>query len=219
MIVFASGEGVTDIGNSNIAGPMRKLMDFKIKEKCNIEYEFEIISKRDLKNNKTLKLPSKKDKTLNLERGYFFKNTYCLSKIIKDKLKGKEIELLLVAFFRDSDTTKQKEWRKKYNSIIDGFKIGQCEQGVPMLPKTSSEVWLLSSILKSHKMENGKNLEEIGDRDYLKTELKKKINNEDINDYSFNFSNISSEILSYSQFECDLNSVLEARSTNSEATA
>jgi hypothetical protein len=209
MIVFASGEGTTDIGNSDISGPMKNLIDFKIKEKYNSEYKFEIIPRKDLKNNGTLKLPGKKDKTLNVERDNFFKNVYCLSEIIKNKMKDRESELLLVVFFRDADTTEQKKWQSKYNSIVDGFKAGQCERGIPMLPRTASEVWLLSSILASHKMKNGKILDEIGNRDYLKKELEKEISNEKINDYNFIFSNISNKISSYKQFEDDLNSVIK----------
>jgi hypothetical protein len=204
MIVFASGEGATDIGNSNVIGPMRKLIDFKIKEKCNIEYEFEIISRKDLRYYKPLRFPGKNK----LKRHHFFDNSYSLSKAIKAKLKGRETELLLVVLFRDSDTTELKEWKDKYSSIVEGFKAGQCELGIPMLPKTSSEVWLLSSILRSHKMENGKILEEIGDRNYLKTELERGMNNKNIYDYNFIFSNISDEILSYKQFKDDLNLAL-----------
>jgi hypothetical protein len=201
VIVFVSGEGSTDIGN-NAIGPMAKLVDFKIREKCNIEYEFEIIHKRELKKKGYLTLPGKKPK-----RKYFFDNTYCLSEIIKKKLEGRENELLLVIFFRDSDTTEQKEWKEKYDSIIKGFKEGQCERGIPMLPKTSSEVWLLSSILNSHKMK-GRHLEEIGDRDSLKEILEEKMENETIYDYSFDFSKIPDTISSYKCFKQDLESVL-----------
>jgi hypothetical protein len=206
MIVFASGEGVTDIGNGDSIGLMAKLIDFRIK-KYNTEYEFEIIPKKELKNNKTLKLPSKKDSVSNIERRYFFKNTYCLSKIIKNKLKDRETDLLLVVFFRDSDTIEQKEWEDKYNSIVSGFKAGQCERGIPMLPKTSSEVWLLSSILDSHKMD-GRILEKIRDRDSLKRILKEKIGNDNIYDYQFDFSKISAHISSYKIFELDCENIL-----------
>jgi len=203
MIVFASGEGPTDIGkNSDSIGPMTKLIYFKLKGKGDIELE--IIPRENLKNNGFLKLPGKKK---NESSHYFFKNTYCLSNIIKKKLEGRENELLLVVFFRDSDTTDQKEWKDKYDSIVYGFKVGRCERGIPMLPKTSSEVWLLSSILKSHKID-GRALEEIRDREYLKAKLEEKTNNEKINDYNFNFSDISNQLSSYNKFEQDLNSVL-----------
>ncbi|MDR0306788.1 MAG: hypothetical protein LBI42_08120 [Chitinispirillales bacterium] len=93
-------------------------------------------------------------------------------------------------------------------NIVGGFKFGECGHGIPMLPKASSEVWLLSSILISHKM-NGRHLEEVRDRDYLKEELKKRISSENLNDFNFAFPDISDNISSYQRFKHDLDSVLK----------
>lgn len=202
MIIFVTGEGVTDIGTSDVIGPMRKLIG--------VEYKYEVIHKSELKKSKSLKLPGKKDSNIELERNYFFNNAYSFCKIIKEKFKEdkNESDFLLAVFFRDADTIEQREWNKKYKSICDGFKAGQYEkQGVPMLPKTSSEVWLLSSVLNSHKMKNGKVLEEVRDRDYLKEELEKEIK-VNVNDYNFDFTKISPNISSYTKFKKDLNSAL-----------
>jgi len=209
MIVFASGEGVTDIGRSNpnyedVKGPMMKLIEFNIKER-GIECEFKVINREELKKCKPIILPCKKNKE---NKKYFFKNAYNLSNIVKKNPKYKT-ELLLVVLFRDSDTTDKKKWKDKYDSIKEGFKAGECEKGIPMLPRTSSEVWLLSSVLNSHKM-NEENLEDIRDRDALKKELEGKIGNNNISDYNFIFSNISDEIKSYKQFKLDLDLVLNA---------
>ncbi|NMG55715.1 hypothetical protein [Aromatoleum aromaticum] len=62
------------------------------------------------------------------------------------QIETDEADLAIAVFFRDTDGThsiRGGAWAEKWQSIERGFKRAGFQRGVPMLPKPTSEAWLL----------------------------------------------------------------------------
>jgi hypothetical protein len=207
MLVFVSGEGTTDFGTGNetrqdyyrgedyLPGPMTYFVDRIIEAK----YSYSVIDchtvvfvhskklesiKETMKSLKLskIRLPSKHIK---IETRFHFEDARALTSATKEYLVAQTDKDFVAILFRDSNTNDQTEWKSKWNSMQDGFRVGfdvssLKNKGVPMLPKPISEAWLLCAIYR--KEDRNKNCNKLEERKHgqkkehaLKWELEKKI--------------------------------------------
>lgn len=207
MFFLFSGEGETDFGTGRcenlsegddyLYGPLTILVDQII---CtHLRYQYSIIdsvccgfvSKSRLVDYfKTLK-PIKKpplprgELRNSQETKYFRNNARALAAIAKDIATAKDDDVVAI-LFRDSDrtrSTKRTDWQIKWDSMINGFQDEQFPRGVPMIPKSISESWILCSIYR--KTEQNRNCDDLEDKTFgsgekhqLKIELKNVLNAE-----------------------------------------
>lgn len=184
MHLVLSGEGKSDIGlfreidSEFIAGSMYFIIDKLIEQK----YDFSPYSAKEdlitfipkvelIKYSK--KLPPYTGKKGAKGTGYFIHNAIALAKIANQKAKEIEDEVMAV-LFRDSDGTKSSiggMWEDKVDSIEQGFKIGQFDRGVAMVPKPKSEAWLICA-LKDTPCQQCNKLEERSGNDDSPNNLK-----------------------------------------------
>ena len=148
--LLVSGEGKTDLGELNYPyndpanfkkGPMTCLAEKIIKQCTGETPHIELVAKTTLtqkaKNSRKMKLPGKKSRK---KTGYFYKNAYIFGQIALEK--GEDIAIL----FRDTDgtqSTSPSNWKERAESIHDGFKDSGFQNGVAMVPKPTSEAWIL----------------------------------------------------------------------------
>lgn len=161
MKLLISGEGISDMGACNNAqgqcsdshftqGPMTvwltRLCENLFGYDLNTIPEAIIyISEKKLAQSGKDKLGKRvqamRSKKQGFETRYYFDNAKQLGFIAKE-----EQQLVIAVLFRDTDGTnsaKDGEWKKKWDSIMDGFSAAEFDYGVPMLPKPKSEAWLL----------------------------------------------------------------------------
>lgn len=166
MIFVLSGEGPTDLGACNNAqggctgdnfsiGPMSVLIEQLVEHRIGfrlrdlpdqIHYlsETALCEKARALPNRLQPARGKKKQT---EMGYFYGNALALGVFAK-QLEVEETDKAIAVLFRDCDGTRSAKaglWEVKWQSITDGFANAQFERGVPMLPKPTSEAWLLSA--------------------------------------------------------------------------
>jgi hypothetical protein len=122
-------------------GPMIYLIEQILQNTQNQKAYFGLIAKSQLiqetKKLKTRKFPSKKS---GKKTAIFYKNAYALGKIAIEK------QYDIAIFFRDADCTKSgisPDWQERVNSILQGFIDSGFKNGVAMVPKPTSEAWIL----------------------------------------------------------------------------
>lgn len=79
------------------------------------------------------------------ETGYFMRMAWAFGTLAQ-QIEANEDDCAVAVFFRDSDGTHSIPdggWAQKWVSIEQGFIRARFERGVPMLPKPTSEAWLL----------------------------------------------------------------------------
>jgi hypothetical protein len=93
---------------------------------------------------KTPRLPGKRRAK---ETRYFFGNARVLARIAKER-QGKLNDDVVAVLFRDSDTATAGRglWDEKRRSMLDGFREEGFTRGVPMIPKPTSEAWLICAL-------------------------------------------------------------------------
>ena len=96
---------------------------------------------------KAVRLPGKKRAR---ETRYFFNNARVLARIAKER-EGERKEDVVAVLFRDADraTAGRGSWPEKRQSMLDGFEEEEFARGVPMIPKPSSEAWLLCALRRN----------------------------------------------------------------------
>jgi hypothetical protein len=164
MFLLLSGEGASDIGTQNDEiGPMTKFVDNWIK--CRSDYSFvelghyTIISETQIGIvAKDIKPRSRKGKKQLSETRYFYSNARALAIIAK--LESNKLGVPIIPIlFRDADKPSHRgEWANKRQSMLDGFEIEEVVNGVPMIPKPTSEAWVLCALRNNYqnceKLEN-----------------------------------------------------------------
>lgn len=166
MIVVLSGEGPTDLGQCNNAqgncadgdfqiGPMTVLLDQMLESRLRYSQrsipggyhyvgeaglkDWELARKRERRN---VFLTGKKQAQ---ETGYFRINASVLAQIAL-QLEQSSGDQVIAVLFRDCDGTRSSKaglWAAKWKSMLNGFNRAEFSRGVPMLPKPTSEAWLL----------------------------------------------------------------------------
>jgi hypothetical protein len=228
-----SGEGSTDTGTGEFPGPMLYLVDRIIENNRRYSYSilesqcYKFISRNQLNERaKTLstlpKIPDKKPFVIRgkkrfTETGDFYSSARALATFALEL--ETEHDLIIAIFFQDSDTIEQREWQRKWDSIVNGFHAAHFDNGVPMLPKPVSEAWILCAIYRKENSDiNQDHLEDHrrgNQHDHaLKYELEEAINehptrellNEKIQSGEINVDDIN--LPSFNQFKERLTQVL-----------
>lgn len=167
MLLLLSGEGPSDLGccampigqcdgDAFDAGPMAVLVDQIVQEVLcysvlsDVPASLRYVSKQFLgeaigeqrQNKRMVALTGKKRAE---ETGYFMKMAWVFGTLAQ-QIEAVEGDCAVAVFFRDSDGTRSipdGAWAEKWVSIEQGFVRARFERGVPMLPKPTSEAWLL----------------------------------------------------------------------------
>lgn len=181
MILVISGEGPSDLGacsnsfglcsdSSFAIGPMTVILDQIIESQMgysirNFPEHIYFISKTAL-GEYAKKLPNRlqptRSKKKSEETGYYFNNAFALGKYALECEQNANDQAIAV-LFRDADGTNSAPamlWQTKWDSINNGFRGSRFQRGVAMLPKPTSEAWLLCA---AHKVpyQNCEQLEDL----------------------------------------------------------
>jgi len=162
MIFVVSGEGPSDIGTCENGqgecsgpdfkrGPMAVVIDKLIEAKAGFPLatgSMEFVSEvRRLEIAKTT-LPRSYflGKKRDYEEAYYFKEARALAYISKQKANASNCPASAI-LFRDADSNDRADYETVWKSIDDGFKAEGFEEfGVPMVPKPTSEAWLICAL-------------------------------------------------------------------------
>jgi hypothetical protein len=170
MYFLLSGEGATDLGactDSTAAcegmdylhGPMTVIVDQIVEAHhhyslldagcCGFVSRSTIADRAsELKAaKKGIRLPGKRRAR---ETWYFFNNARVMARIAKEWERERKDDVVAV-LFRDADTATagRGPWEEKRQSMLDGFAEEGLARGVPMIPKPTSEAWLLCALRKN----------------------------------------------------------------------
>ena len=196
MILVLSGEGPSDIGTCSnalgncsdgdfIPGPMTVIIDqmiaallgYSMRELPDSLYFISetLLAERSKKLPMRLKLA--RSKKIGSETGYYHSNATALGVIAKE-LEDEVNDVSVAILFRDSDGTRSAPttlWDTKWESMRSGFLRSEFLRGVPMLPKPTSEAWLLCAAQKQ-AYQNCDQLEELSGNQASPNHPKKKLN-------------------------------------------
>lgn len=166
MIVLLSGEGPTDFGQCNNAqcscadedfqvGPMTVLLDQMLESRLrysqrSIPGGYHYVGEaglklRELARKNDSRKVSLVGKKRDQETGYFYINAWMLADIAL-QIESEREDQVLAVLFRDCDGTRStmsEMWATKWDAMVNGFNRAEFFRGVPMLPKPTSEAWLL----------------------------------------------------------------------------
>lgn len=214
MFFLFSGEGPTDLGtgdnNNEInegqhfrPGPLVYVVDQLVEEKhryspmeCNtvgfVTKAMLTSWAKNLSSRKKISLPGPGEPK---ETRFFYKNARAMAQIARSYSRDKKDDVVAV-LFRDADDCDRGNWEAKRQSMLHGFKEKEdgdegFDRGVPMIPKSVSEAWMLCGLYKQrdshrdcHFLEN--KTYGSGDqhqlKDRLETELRKKPDQETLNE-------------------------------------
>jgi hypothetical protein len=194
MIFVLSGEGPTDLGSCKNAqgkcsgddfdvGSMTVLIEQLVKKHVDFRLrgwpdQIHYLSERTL-CEMAKKLPNRlqpaRSKKKPAEMGYFYTNALVLGVFAKT-LEAEKADSAIAVLFRDCDSTRSVNavWDKKWKAILDGFNHSQFDRGVPMLPKPTSEAWLLSAA-QAQPYQNCQNLEDLPGNEASPNHPKRKL--------------------------------------------
>ncbi len=170
MYFLFSGEGPTDLGacadsaatcegNDYQHGPLTVIVDQIVEARhhyspldagcCGFVSRAALVDRAaELKAaKKGMRLPGKKRAR---ETRYFCNNARVLARIAKER-EGERKDDVVAVLFRDADTATagRGPWPEKRQSMLDGFSEEGFARGVPMIPKPTSEAWLLCALRKN----------------------------------------------------------------------
>ena len=195
MIFVLSGEGHTDLGSCNNAqgrcsgddfdiGPMTVLIEQLIESRVGFRLrdlpdQIHYLSETALcEKAKALpvRLQPTRSKKKQVEMGYFYTNALVLGEFAKS-LEAETDDAAIAVLFRDCDSTRSAKaglWDIKRQAILDGFNRSQFDKGVPMLPKPTSEAWLLCAA-QAQPYQNCQTFEELPGNEASPNHTKKKL--------------------------------------------
>jgi len=167
MYFLFSGEGPTDLGlcaddaatcegDEYQHGPMTVMVDQIVERRHHYSLletgHYGFVSRHTLVDRanelkaakKALRLPGKKRAK---ETRYFFNNARVLARIARAR-QGELEDDVVAVLFRDSDSASAGRgiWEDKRKSMLDGFEEEGFVRGVPMIPRPTSEAWLLCAL-------------------------------------------------------------------------
>jgi hypothetical protein len=175
MILVVSGEGPSDIGTSDSGkgecsgddfrmGPMAALIQRIVDDTAGFEFargsmEFVSEARRLEVAKKELPRSYIVGKKHAFEEGFYFKEARALASIARQK--GRTGNCIAAAvLFRDADSNERAGYEIVCRSIEHGFTAeGMEDLGAPMVPKPTSEAWLICG-LKEQPYQNCGALEE-----------------------------------------------------------
>lgn len=164
MIFVLSGEGPTDLGgcansqgrctNGDFSvGPMTVILEqllaprigFSLRDYPDCVHYINETALDAISKAQPKRMQPARSKKQGVETGYFFANAAALG-IAARELEVETEDAAVAVLFRDCDGTRSAPsvlWEAKQASMRHGFKYSQFDRGVPMLPKPTSEAWLL----------------------------------------------------------------------------
>lgn len=194
MYLLLSGEGVSDMGRCQFgetcepplfqAGAMAIMIDqlveiaqdypFSHLDNQSVSYVSEkfLADQKMPVMGKSMALRGKKRPP---ETMYYFQNARALATIAKE-LSQQVNDTVIAVLFRDADGSASAErgnWQNKYNSMKNGFAVESYDFGVPMIPNTKSEAWLLCAVKNDYQ--HCDNLEGIKGNDDSPNSLKSQL--------------------------------------------
>lgn len=172
MIVVASGEGPSDLGDGyggvDCYGPVAYLLQQLGLPLCP-QAEWRWASKQELKGNSRTLLPGKKSKP---GGAHFRANALGLANLAK-QLEPPHCAIL----FRDSDSTRsspRNQWDEQWRSFEVGFAEADYHNWIGVLPRPKSEAWLLCGMQKQ-SYQNCAKLEDLPGNDASPKALKRML--------------------------------------------
>lgn len=157
MLLLVSGEGPSDIGLDVPGeqgwvfrpGPMTHVIDRLFEHRYDysallcemIEFisEQALVEAKKKHSGRKFRAPGKRKEQ---ETNFYYENAQRLA-ILSAERQTQEDGTVIPILFRDSDTVSIREWRAKWQSMLNGFESGGSSLGVPMIPQPKSEAWLL----------------------------------------------------------------------------
>ena len=115
------------------------------------------------------------------ETRYFYRNARALARIAIQHGQDIHENDVVVVFFRDGEEPNQRgNWKDKWDSILVGFQEEEFDRGVPMIPTSVSEAWMLCGLYKQRDpQQNCRDLENktfgSGSQHQLKDRLEKEL--------------------------------------------
>lgn len=195
MFFLFSGEGPTDLGTCvDQVGPLTIVVDQIVCAKHDYSLlESEVFgfvpkamlgeyAEKELRpGSKFIRLPGGRIKK---ETRFFHENARALARIAIQHGKDTDGDEVVAILFRDGDKPDERGvWENKRESIIAGFEAENFPRGVPMVPKSVSEAWMLCGLYKQrdphreyHFLEEEKHGP--GSRHQLKDTLKNELGEE-----------------------------------------
>ncbi len=163
MILIVSGEGPTDIGRSKTGrgecggddfepGPMAVLIEKLADAKAG--FDFAAASMEFVSEARRLEIARQEfsgkffrgKKRRDYEEGYYFNEARALAFLAKRKATEAKCRVAPI-LFRDSDSNDRAGYDIVRKSIRDGFNAEDLEElGVAMVPKPTSEAWLICAL-------------------------------------------------------------------------
>ena len=197
MYFLLSGEGATDMGKGSFDdrlcecnhydhGPMALLVDrlvtgihgtsFIGDQRCGFIPKKALLTKvKPAKPGKRgMILPGKNS---GKDTGYFYRAARSIALWAKEVQKEKD-EVVVAVLFRNSDnraTSERGAWTDKWRSMEKGFAVEAFGNGVPMLPKPTSEAWLLCALKEKNPYQNCTSLKNRSSNPKAKKPLKKEL--------------------------------------------
>lgn len=159
MKLLLSGEGKTDIGRTDQAGPMAWIVDKLLEREKRIGYSLlechtnggecvQFVDKSKLVKHDELGPVLLRGIKRGKDMVFYTRNAQILGLLAKEVARQENGPVIAV-LFRDGDgnhSSTVAEWREKFDSIARGFKLVEFETGVPMMPRPKSEAWLLCAL-------------------------------------------------------------------------
>ncbi|WP_376990466.1 hypothetical protein [Cupriavidus pinatubonensis] len=185
---------------------------------------YRFVNKRTLselakQGKRGIALPGKKH---GIDTAFFYFNAWMLGKVAREySLQTKDPSIAVL--FRDTDGTNSSAndlWKRKWESMIQGFARAEYECGVPMLPKPKSEAWLLCAV-KDMPYQNCAALEELSGNDDSPDSAKARLEEamdgrtsaadvcEWLRETGFDHDSVAGQMTSYREFRLRLMEVLD----------
>jgi hypothetical protein len=178
MFFLFSGEGSTDLGTcihlnminkdkNYLYGPLTVVVDQIVEKKHSYsliqlgifgfvpEAMIQERSKTLRPKPKSGNIPGVRSKK---ETRFFYRNARALAKIAQQycnehRNETNENEVVAI-FFRDGDKPNERgNWNDKRNSMLEGFQEESFDRGVPMIPASVSEAWMLCGLYKQRDLQ------------------------------------------------------------------
>ncbi len=195
MILVISGEGPSDIGACAnalgkcsdadfVAGPMMVILDhlletqlhYSIRELPDRLYFINETALKEFAKALPMRLQPARSKKKGQETGYYFSNALALG-VYAIECEQATNDQAIAVLFRDSDSTHSTPttlWNTKLASMQAGFQSSQFTRGISMLPKPTSEAWLLCAA-QNHPYQNCEQLENLKGNTESSNHPKKKL--------------------------------------------
>lgn len=192
MILMLSGEGKSDIGQIMPGatgmvyepGPMAWIVDrltekrlgYSLLEQPQDAECVQFLSESELAERDRPGPMLMRGLKRGRETGLFTRNAQVLGLLAKNLMHNRQDDVVAV-LFRDADQTRAcnaDAWEERRQSMKNGFRLAEFDNGVPMIPRPKSEAWLLCA-LRNPPYQHCNALEEASGNDKSPQSLKSQL--------------------------------------------